>query len=90
MTWLLQIRVIGTTICTTTVSIYAAIILNRFPYLLLHLELYGCMWLFASVAVFGLVFTIFFVPETNGKKLDVLNDDIECNNNSNNIIATIS
>lgn len=83
-----KIRLIGTTICTTTVSLWAAIILNQFPYLLVNLHLYGCMWLFASVAIFGLLFTIFFVPETKGKTLDVLLDDIECNNNQK--VVTIS
>lgn len=58
--------------CTTTVSIYAFIMLSSFNYLQRTIHLYGCILMFLSVALFGIVFIIFMVPETKGKSLDVL------------------
>lgn len=45
--------------------------LRLMPVLLDHLDLYGSMWMFATVAMIGLVFTIIVVKETKGKNLDV-------------------
>lgn len=42
------------------------------PILLENLDLDGTMWMFATVSVLGLFFTIFVVTETKGKNLDVL------------------
>lgn len=72
--FVLQIRDVGTTICTTTVSLYAFIMLKSFPYLLMNLQLYGCMVVFMCVALSGVLFTVLFVPETKGKRLDVLSE----------------
>lgn len=58
--------------CTTTVSIYAFIMLNSFNYLQRTIHLYGCILMFLSVALFGIVFIIFMVPETKGKSLNVI------------------
>lgn len=43
-----------------------------FPYLKMYLDLHGCMFLFAAVSVFGVFYTVYVVPETKGKNLDVL------------------
>lgn len=68
-----QIRNIGTTMCTTTVSIFSFTMLKSFPYLLFHLGLHGCMLVFVCVGVLGIIFVVFVVPETKGKDLNVLN-----------------
>lgn len=56
----------------STVSIFAFVMLKIFPSLLLGLDLYGCMFLFSSVNVLGVIFTKLVVPETKGRELDVL------------------
>lgn len=71
-----QIRNIGATMCTTTVSIYAFIMLNSFEYLKRTIHLYGCVLMFLGVALFGIVFIILMVPETKGKNLDVVEKQI--------------
>lgn len=68
---LIQIRNIGATMCTTTVSIYAFIMLKSFGYLRTTIHLYGCILMFLGVALFGIVFIVFMVPETKGRRLDV-------------------
>lgn len=56
----------------SSVSFFAFIMLMIFPYLMHYLQLHGCMFLFAAVSAFGLVYTIYVVPETRGKNLDNL------------------
>lgn len=56
----------------SSVSFLAFIMLIIFPYLMSYLNLHGCMFLFSAVALFGVFYTIFVVPETKGKNLDVL------------------
>lgn len=46
--------------------------LKAFPILQEQIGLYGCMWMFSTVAVLGLVFTSIMVQETKGKNLDTL------------------
>lgn len=48
--------------------------LRLMPLLLDTLDLYGSMWLLASVSVVGLLFTIIIVKETKGKNLDLLDE----------------
>lgn len=67
-----RLRRIGCTLCTSTISMCAIVQLKSFPLLLARLELHGCMALFASVAVAGMVFTLVTMGETKGKNLDVL------------------
>lgn len=55
-----------------TVGIFAAIMLKIFPSMLVALDLYGCMFVFAFVNVLGILFVKFIVPETKGRNLDVL------------------
>lgn len=64
-----KLRSHGSAFCMITLLITAFIILKFFPILSIVLELYGCLWLFASVSVFGIVFIAAFVPETKGKNL---------------------
>lgn len=50
------------------------IMLRIMPTLLGKLDLYVSVWMFASFALAGLLFTIFVVRETKGKNLDVLEE----------------
>lgn len=36
------------------------------------ISLYGCLWMFACVSIFGIVFTLFAVTETKGSNLDTI------------------
>lgn len=56
----------------SSVSFFAFIMLMIFPYLKLYLGVHGCMFVFAVVSAFGVPYTIYIVPETKGKNLDVL------------------
>lgn len=67
-----RIRKVGSPICMSSVSFFAFIMLKLFPYLMLYLDLHGCMFLFAGVSTFGVFYTIYVVPETRGKNLDSL------------------
>lgn len=49
--------------------------LRTLPVVLFHIHLYGCMWVFAAVNIFGFVFTLTFIEETKGKNLDTLDED---------------
>lgn len=46
--------------------------LKSFPLLLDGIQLYGCMWCFACVAMLGFSFAWLVVPETKGTNLDQL------------------
>lgn len=69
-----QIRNIGTSVCTMTVSVFAFIVLKSFPHLEEIIGLPSCMTVFLCVACLGVVFVVLCVPETNGKQLNVLDD----------------
>lgn len=75
MCLLSQIRKVGVMICTCVSFGLQFSIFKLFPYFLKMLELYGCMWLFAGVTLFGLLFSVFVVKETKGKNLDVLSPE---------------
>lgn len=74
-----KIRKIGATICTTSVSMFSFVILKGFPVMLHRLELHGCLTVFAAVSLFGVLFTLFVVRETSGRRLDVVQTDEEQN-----------
>lgn len=67
-----KIRKVAATMCTCTVNIFAFVMLRTFPIMLSRFHLYGCMWFFAAVSLFGLIFTIFAITETKGKNLDTI------------------
>lgn len=58
--------------CTCTVSLFAFTMLKTFPLLMVSISLYGCLWMFACVSIFGIVFTVFAVTETKGSNLDTI------------------
>lgn len=67
-----RLRRIGCTMCTSTISMCAIVQLKMFPLMLAEIGLHGCMFLFATVGVLGMVFTLYTMNETKGKNLDVL------------------
>lgn len=57
---------------TITLSL-SSFILNRFfPVGSEIIGLYGCLWFMAVTCVFGTLFVIFIMEETNGRDLDVI------------------
>lgn len=46
------------------------IVTKTFHNIIAAIDLYGTFWLFAVICIFGLLFVIFFVPETRGKSLE--------------------
>lgn len=46
------------------------IVTKTFHNIIDAIKMYGAMWLFAVICVIGLLFVIFFVPETRGKTLE--------------------
>lgn len=46
------------------------IVTKTFHNIIEAIKMYGTMWLFAVICVIGLLFVIFFVPETRGKSLE--------------------
>lgn len=83
-----QIRTVGTTICTTTVSVYAFIVLQSFPHLEKLVGLSYCFTGFLCVACLGVVFVVCCVHETKGKHLDVLDDLTTASSRTSTMTAT--
>lgn len=70
-----QIRRIAAAICSSITYVGQMIVLSLIPVLLNEFDLFGCMLMFTSVLVIGLLFTILVVRETKGKNLDVLEEN---------------
>lgn len=68
----MQIRRVGSTICIMLSFLVQFGMLRVFPNLMDEFELHGCMFFFACVTTFGLVYTVVVLEETNGKSLDAL------------------
>lgn len=65
-----QVRSFGTTICMLANSIFAFISVKMFPILMHELCLSGVSWICAGVCFYGILFSIFILEETKGKKLN--------------------
>ena len=65
-----KVRTICCSIGMIVMSLTAFLILKMMPVLIESIEIYGCMWILASLCFVGLLGIIFFVPETKGKVLD--------------------
>lgn len=48
------------------------IVTKTFQNIIVAIKMYGTIWMFAVICVIGLLFVIFFVPETRGKSLEDL------------------
>ncbi|KAJ6649970.1 Facilitated trehalose transporter Tret1 [Pseudolycoriella hygida] len=70
-----KIRDIGTTICMTSISVFAFITMKLFPPLVNCLGLYSVMYIFCGVCVFGVIFGVFILQETNGKNLNKIDEN---------------
>ncbi|CAG9581336.1 unnamed protein product [Danaus chrysippus] len=46
------------------------IVTKSFSNIILIIKMYGTVWMFAVLCIIGLLFVIFFVPETRGKSLE--------------------
>jgi SP family sugar porter-like MFS transporter len=64
-----------------SVSIFALwtacfILTFTFPILNEKLGTAGTFWIYAAICLFGLVFTVFTLPETKGKSLEQIEKDL--------------
>lgn len=73
-----KVRSFGLTIGMIAMSAFSFIILALYPILLETIDPHGCMLIFATTCAFGVIFAIFCVEETQGKTLDLLNEE-KCN-----------
>ncbi|GAB0094002.1 hypothetical protein DMENIID0001_092020 [Sergentomyia squamirostris] len=64
-----EIKATGSGIATMTTWTLASVIIKTFPNLQEALGTHVTLWLFAGFALAGVVFILFFVPETKGKSL---------------------
>lgn len=67
-----NVRAIGLTIGMTSMNLFAFVITNTFPIMMEVIQLYGCMAILATCCAFGIVFVVFCMNETKGKRLDLL------------------
>lgn len=72
-----RMRSFGLTVGTSSISVFAFIIIASYPILLDIIDMHGYMFILAVTCAFGVIFVIFYVDETKGKKLDVLNGTAE-------------
>lgn len=70
-----KVRSFGLTVGTVSMSASCFVIVALYPILLEVIDLHGCMLIFATTCVFGIFFVAFFVDETKGRTLDLLNEE---------------
>lgn len=66
----IQIRSIGVTLCLCISWGCTFVLFKLFPALLLIIDLYGCVYLFALCCFATVIYILMFVPETKGKSLE--------------------
>lgn len=70
-----NVRTLGLTIGMVSMNIFAFVILRTFPIFLEIIQLYGCMVILGGCCALGIFFVIFYMDETKGKTLDLLNKE---------------
>lgn len=70
-----KVRSFGMTLGISSMCFFAFVVLAAYPILVKLLEMHGCMLVFAATCVLGVFFVIFFVDETKGKTIDLLNEE---------------
>lgn len=75
--WLMLGEILPSKVRGTAASIATAfnwtctfIVTKTFKNIIESIDIYGVFWLFAAICILGLIFVIFFVPETRGKSLE--------------------
>ncbi|KAG5684574.1 hypothetical protein PVAND_013799 [Polypedilum vanderplanki] len=67
-----RIRSSGTTLCTALLWFIAFLLLRFFPLAVNVLQLHVCMYFFCSITLLGMIFVIFFVPETKNRSTEAI------------------
>lgn len=62
-----RIKETGVSVSSTIQAVLSFLNLKYFPFISGLIGIHGCMFIYASVSLFGALFTILYVPETNGK-----------------------
>lgn len=73
--YLFQIRDVGTTICMTSISVFAFVTMKTFPPLVSMLGMYTVMYMYCGVSILGVIFGVFVLAETKGKNLNKLDEN---------------
>jgi sugar porter (SP) family MFS transporter len=71
-----RIRGAAMSIAVTALWIACFILTYTFPFLNKHLGPAGTFWLYAGICVAGFLFIVFMLPETKGKTLEQLEEDL--------------
>lgn len=73
----INVKSLASSIATMMACIFNFIVTKLYQSVKDAFGLYTVFWLFASVAYIGVFFTYFFVPETKGKTLEEVQDNIQ-------------
>lgn len=69
-----KMRSFGLTVGTSSISVFAFIILASYPVLLEIFDMHEYIFILAVTCAFGVIFIVVYVDETKGKALDVVNE----------------
>lgn len=69
-----KMRSFGLTVGTSSISVFAFIIIASYPMLLEIIDMHGYIFILAVTCAFGVVFVVVYVDETKGKTIDVVNE----------------
>lgn len=62
-----NIKEFGMAICTSLLWCFSFIMFKFLPWMITTFDLYGTMYFFAGITLFGSLFVMFYLPETKGK-----------------------
>lgn len=71
-----NIRSLGIAICTTCNWILAFILLRFFSTLIEVLQFHNCLLLFSCSALFGMIFVIYYVPESKNRSFEEIENSL--------------
>lgn len=69
-----QVKELGITFCIMLFHSITVICVKSLPFMILFLGFHQTMFLFAGICIFGVIFIIFFMPETKGKSYDQIRE----------------
>uniref|UniRef100_G1SUG0 Solute carrier family 2, facilitated glucose transporter member 8 n=1 Tax=Oryctolagus cuniculus TaxID=9986 RepID=G1SUG0_RABIT len=73
----LHVKGVATGVCVLTNWLMAFLVTKEFSSVMEALQPYGAFWLASAFCIFGVLFTLFCVPETKGKTLEQITAHFE-------------
>lgn len=71
-----NIRSFGVALCTTFNWILAFLLLRFFSDVVDYLQFHNCMFIFCGFALFGMIFVMFFVPESKNRSFEEIESSL--------------